>query len=173
LKALFKCLALLPILALPMAADSDEQQKSVWELNRERFQDISKTRPRRLDEPLREDNISDEEVREIEAATIELFPGALVNISGVTAGCPCQDGPACDSQVWVVAYRDDKSFGLLLSRIEGHWVIGPVQRWWRQYEKLERKMSAALKSGQPNRFERYRKLQQAQNDMQENFPLCH
>jgi hypothetical protein len=47
-----------------------------------------------------------------------------------------------------------------------------VQRWWRQYEKLERKMSAALKSGQPNRFERYRKLQQAQNDMQENFPLC-
>jgi hypothetical protein len=163
---------LLSILALPAQTGSEEQRKTYWDIKRERFDYIAKTRPRRMDEPLREDNISDEEVREIEAATIEYFPGALVNISGVTAGCPCQDGPACDSQVWVVAYRDDRSDGLLLSRIEGVWIIGPVQRWWHQYEKLEHQMLMILRSGETKRFSQYRDLQQAQNDMQESFPLC-
>ena len=163
---------MLSVLVLPIQSGAQEQRKNYWDIKRERFEHISRTRPRRLDEPLREDNISDEEVREIEAATSEIFPGALVNISGVTAGCPCQDGPACDSQVWAVAYRGDQSDGLLLSRIEGQWIIGPVQRWWHQYEKLERNMSLVLKTAGRDRFDQYRKLQQAQNDMQENFPLC-
>lgn len=93
-------------------------------------------RPVRRDGPLRYQNISDEEVREIQSAAAEVVPKALVNISGVTTGCPCEDGPQCSDQVWIVAFRPDKSFGLRLSKVNNHWMIGPVQRWWLRYDAL-------------------------------------
>jgi hypothetical protein len=93
-------------------------------------------RPGRRDSPLRYRNISDEEVREVQSAAAEVLPRAIVNISGVVTGCPCEDGSECTDQVWIVAYRPDKSVGLMLSKVGNHWVIGPVQRWWLKYEEL-------------------------------------
>jgi hypothetical protein len=49
--------------------------------------------------------IRSEEVREIQAAAHGVVPGALVNISGVVTGCPCEDGTGWSDQVWIVAYR--------------------------------------------------------------------
>lgn len=62
------------------------------------------TRPQRLEWPLRAENISDAEVRQIQAAVLGLVPGATVNIGGVTLGCPCEDGAGCTEQIWVVAH---------------------------------------------------------------------
>lgn len=90
---------------------------------------INQARPHRRDGPLRYENISDEEVREVQSAAAEVLPQAIVNISGVTTGCPCEDGEQCSDQVWIVAYRPDRSVGLMLSKISHHWVIGVVQRW--------------------------------------------
>jgi hypothetical protein len=58
-----------------------------------------KTRPNRRDGPLREPNVSDEEVREIQAATHEVFPGSIVNIFAVVTGCLCEEGWACSDQL--------------------------------------------------------------------------
>jgi len=94
------------------------------------------TRPVRREGPLRAENISDEEVREIESIGLGLMPGALVNISGVVTGCPCEEGASCSDQVWIVVYRPGESKGVQLSKIGGRWGIGPLQQWWFDYETL-------------------------------------
>jgi hypothetical protein len=98
---------------------------------------IWSSRPARRDEPLRYANLSDVEVREIQRVTHGVIPDAYVNISGVVTGCPCEDGPACTDQVWVVAYGAGEMKGLQLSRINRHWSIGPVQQWWLDDDALE------------------------------------
>jgi hypothetical protein len=94
-------------------------------------------RPIRRESPVRTENIRDQEVREIQSVMSQLQPGALVNIGTVVTGCPCEDGPSCTDQVWVVAYRPDESVGLVLSRIDGRWGIGPLQQWWLDSDDLE------------------------------------
>jgi hypothetical protein len=93
-------------------------------------------RPRRRDGPLRAANITAAEVGEIQSVMQQMAPGAIVNIGGVVAGCPCEDGPSCSAQVWVVAFRPEQSTGLLLSRLGKRWTVGPVQQWWLDYEAL-------------------------------------
>lgn len=73
-----------------------------------------------------------------------LYPEAIVSIGGVTTGCPCEDGPSCTARVAVVAADPDQSHGLTLSRIEGQWVVGPLQEWWLEYHALVARMQAAL-----------------------------
>ncbi len=87
------------LLALSHSAAGQERGSLDMDLYREKLDRAYEIRPRRIDEPLRAANIGDEEVREVEAIASERYPGALVNISGVTDGCPCEEGPSCDSQV--------------------------------------------------------------------------
>src|SRR5688572_4197393 len=58
--------------------------------------------PNRRDAPLRELNLTDEEVREIQAATRNYLPADYLNISPVVTGCACEDGPDCKEQVYVL-----------------------------------------------------------------------
>ena len=118
-----------------------------------------KSRPLRRDGPLRELNLSDQETREIQAATLEVFPGSLLNISGVVTGCPCEEGVECSDQVWVVAHRTGHTQGLELSRIDGHWEIGRVQQWWLSFEQVQRIRTP----------EKHSKAMQELND---SFPMC-
>lgn len=97
---------------------------------------IRKVRPIRREAPLREANITDREIEQITAAGRHLLPGAIVNIGSVVTGCPCEDGPLCTDQVWIVVYRPDQSIGRLLSRIGGSWQIGRVQQWYLDYEEV-------------------------------------
>lgn len=131
-----------------------------WARKMERIDEVQ---PMRREDPLRYENITDEEVREIQLAARNVVPRALVNISGVTTGCPCEDGPECSDQVWIVAYRPDKSVGLLLSRIEGHWVIGPVQRWWLLYNDLESRRRT---------FKSFSAYLEAEQKLVDVFPVC-
>ena len=91
-----------------------------------------------------EASISDNEVRQVQAVVMALNPGAIVNIGGVSSECRCEDGPACTAQVWVVAYGLGQSHGLMLSKIDGEWQLGPLQGWWLEHEKLISRMRLAL-----------------------------
>jgi hypothetical protein len=93
--------------------------------------------PPRRDSPRRYENISDGEVREVQSVMAQLAPLAIVNIGTVATGCPCEEGPTCTDQVWVVGYRPEKMTEVLLSRVSDHWTIGPVQRLWWEYGDLE------------------------------------
>jgi hypothetical protein len=151
----------LPFLALncqPVCADSYAEQRARWE--RENY--ILTTRPHRLDAALRDPNVTDEEVREIQSASSEVLTKVIVNISGVTAGCRCEDGPQCTAQAWVTAFRNGRDEGLQLSMIGGRWVIGPVQRWWIRYDAFEPR----------NRKQSFREYQDAINQLFDAFPRC-
>jgi hypothetical protein len=97
------------------------------------FRHIRTTDPGHPNRPLRQDNITDEEVREVQRAALEVFPDFIVSISGVTDGCDCEDGSNCTAQVWLALYRENQTRSLVLSKIDGHWKIGAVQSWWLQY----------------------------------------
>lgn len=92
--------------------------------------------------PAREVNISDEEVREIQAEIEPVVGHVTVSIGTVVTGCPCEETSLCTDQVWVYAYRARDTVGLQLSRVSGHWKIGVVQQWWIDHEALVRKFHA-------------------------------
>jgi len=124
---------------------------------------ISKSRPARREGPLREANISDEEVREIQAVAHGVVPDSLVYISGVVTGCPCEEGGGCTDQVWIVAHEPGVMKGLQLSRISGRWTIGPVQKWWLDLEQLE-----ARRTG----FASLTEFLTERQKLYERFPAC-
>lgn len=138
-----------------------ERQERNWKLQ----QHINKTRPRRRDSPARPENISDDEIREIEYVTHEIFPQTLVNVGTVVTGCPCEDGAKCTAQVWLTALKGGKTYELQLSRINDKWMVGPIQQWWREYEKWESER-------QRKTFEDYRQWRKDYEDLIERFPAC-
>jgi hypothetical protein len=122
---------------------------------------IWQTQPRRRDGPLRELNLSDNEVREIQALAFQIYPGSILNISGVVTGCPCEEGPMCTDQVWIVAHSAGQINGLQLSHVGGSWTIGVVQRWWSDYQRL-------LDNPTLHRKTWYTEVEEMQN----KFPAC-
>ena len=98
---------------------------------------IAQTYPTRRDGPLRKANLSDDEAREIQSVMSPIYPGAILNISGVVTGCPCEEGASCSDQVWIVPENERKADGVSLSRISGRWTIGLIQKWWLEKVHLE------------------------------------
>jgi len=119
-------------------------------------------RPKRRDEPLRYLNISDYEVREIQEVARAYLPKVLLNISPVVTGCPCEEGPQCTDQVYIVAQTSHDSRGLQLSRVRNAWVVGAVQQWYLKFEELharEPKLS-------------YLDMIRAEGELYREFPVC-
>lgn len=97
-------------------------------------------RPGRRDAPMRYLNITAEEVGEIQLEANKYLPRAVVNISPVVTGCPCEEGSKCTDQVHIVATQGEKSFGMQLSRVQNAWRVSAIQKWWWQYEKLRERL---------------------------------
>ncbi len=93
--------------------------------------------PRRRDEPLRELNISDYEVREIQYMLREYLPKVIVNIGPVVTGCPCEEGRGCTEQVYVQANTATGSVGMLLSRVQKRWDLSRSEKWWMRWRSLQ------------------------------------
>jgi len=135
-----------------------------WQRERDLDRRIFRSAPTlsyRVNAPLRKININDEEVRQIEATVHELRPGAIVLISGVAEGCPCEDGPGCSAQVWTAIDRSEGIRSLELSDINDHWVIGPVQQWFLESAQLER-----------SKFPTYAEYNAARATLNNRYPTC-
>lgn len=100
--------------------------------------------------PHRAENIRDDEVRQIQAVVQAAAPGAIVNISAVIAGCPCEEGPDCFDQVWVVTQREGRSEGLSLTRTSKGWDLGKVQQWQWRYRALQAELPRRRADGETN-----------------------
>jgi hypothetical protein len=110
----------------PGAGDSD------W------YREIPSSEPQLPNRPARRENISDDEVREVQDAALQVYPDFIVVISGVTDGCACEEGGQCSAQVGLALNRNNVTRSLVLSKIDGHWKIGAVQSWWLRYREFER-----------------------------------
>src|SRR5689334_13746584 len=137
-----------PSPALPTRKVSEEERERLydamdyWDEQRERYGRIAKRAhelfPRRRDAPLRDVNISDDEVREVQAIKEKYLPNDYVNISPVVTDCPCEEGPTCTAQVFVVATLNGEERGLQLSRLNEQWQVGVVQQWWLKFQAIQR-----------------------------------
>jgi hypothetical protein len=136
------------VLCLTAAAGAGAQERTVARVEREQYtRDLQNMWavmgsanlrvPKRRDSPLRELNLTDEEVREIQAATQAYLPSAYLNISPVVTGCACEDGPDCSEQVYVLADTGAVGRGLQLSRLKNKWTVAPLQQWWLNFERLK------------------------------------
>jgi hypothetical protein len=123
-------------LCIPALADAETRAEKKAKAEHRRY--IASTRPKRNEAYLRTANITDGEVKELQAAARSVLPESIVNIGGVTSDCPCEDGPGCSAQVWVVAYDPKETVGLMFTRSDGHWGIGPVQAWWLRHDALQK-----------------------------------
>lgn len=124
---------------LPVRDTSADTLDSEFRRRMKQFEHARAIRPIPPKGRARELNITDVEVREIQAAAANLLPESIVNIGPVTDGCPCEEGSKCTDQVWVIAVRGAETKGLLFSRINGSWGIGSTQRWWLDYAALQRR----------------------------------
>ena len=161
-------------LALPALSTSVAQDKKPRPLLKSLYlpKPFRDTRPVRRDTPLREQNITDLEVAQIEAEMESLFPGSIVYISAITTGCPCEDGPNCTELVWSIATLGNKSRGLALSNIDGKWQVGPLQQWWLDSDALWAAFrSLRMKDGQPDRIS-YDEHRARIIEHNERFPRC-
>ena len=128
-------------------------------------QRVEALNPGRRDSPLRDLNITDVEVREVQGIAARYLPRALVNISPVVTDCPCEEGAACTAQVYVLATAKEKTTGLQLSRSNEHWDVGVVQKWRFRWDAVQRQDTG-------NAFLDYYLWEKAHNDLLEEFPMC-
>jgi hypothetical protein len=156
-------------LLTPQQYRSMMEDMDYWQHQRKRYGAIWRRalelHPGRRDTPLRAVNISDGEVREVQLIAARYLPRTLVNISPVVTDCPCEEGPNCTAQVYVLATAKDKTSGLQLSRTKEHWDVGVVQKWWMRRDAVKRQNTG-------NSFLDDYLWEKAQNDLLEEFPLC-
>ncbi len=170
------------LLAFLLSADVDEASKDAGEQDAERPVEtprppIEPRRPVRKDEPLREVNISDIEVREIETLMKDLYPASIVYISPVTTGCPCEDGSDCTDQVWSIAQKDNRSYELSLSRIEDQWQVGPLQEWWLMRDRIVFEMNRWQRNRAKDQpwneyYQTYLEFVERMEDHRQAYPVC-
>jgi hypothetical protein len=132
------------------------------------------TEPRRPNGKPRQENITDEEVREIQRVAIGIYPDAIVNISTVTDGCECEEGDTCTAQVWLVLYKPSRMRGLMLSQIGGHWQVGAIQEWWLRYYDLQTRRPAFRdRYIDPVNWDKRQSAWHAEEqDLVNSFPIC-
>jgi hypothetical protein len=119
--------------------------------------------------PMREDNITDEEVRELQNVARLVYPDTIVIIGAVTDGCDCEDGSSCTNQVWLVLNRENyQTRNLVLSKIGGHWKVGAVQSWLIEYDAHQ------SQPGYPGwgSSEQSRAWRRENQRLLDNFPTC-
>lgn len=131
-----------------------------------RYRHVRTTEPAPLNKPLRPDNISDDEVREVQGAALEVYPDFIVSISGVTQGCNCEEGDNCTAQLWLALYRENQTRSLVLSKIDGHWKVGAVQSWWIQYNAHQTSFPGSGRRTQQVTW------QQDNQRLLDSFPAC-
>jgi hypothetical protein len=147
-----------------MFGEMEYWRSEAWK-HRSIYQRAEELRPQRRDTPLRYLNISDEEVREVQAISVKFLPRAMVNISPVVTDCPCEEGPTCTAQVYVVATTGTNTRGLQLSRMNERWAVGTVQQWWSRRDALVRS-----KTG--NDFVDSYEYARALHELYGEFPVC-
>ena len=165
-------LSVILVATLPAAGFAHDEEPERKRITSQLPVQYWKTRPARRDTPLREENISDLEVVEIEAEMRSMYPGSIVYISAVTTGCPCEDGPECTDLVWSVATLGDMSRGLALSNIAGKWQVGPLQQWWLDYDELWASYRASRQASDTSDRISYAEHLRRLDMHKQRFPVC-
>jgi hypothetical protein len=130
------------------------------------YREIVLAEPQLPNRPARRENISDEEVREVQDAALQVYPDFIVVISGVTDGCACEEGRQCSAQVGLALNRDNVTRSLVLSKINGHWKIGAVQSWWLKFREFERTHP------RPTNWDALQNWERARQALLKQFPAC-
>jgi hypothetical protein len=147
--------------AFAQPADTPQKgRESDW------YREIPSSEPYLPNRPARRENISDEEVREVQQAALSVYPDFIVVISGVTDGCACEEGGQCSAEVGLALNRDNVTRSLVLSKIDGHWNVGAVQSWWLQLREFENTHPY------PSSWDALQNWRRARDALLKRYPAC-
>jgi hypothetical protein len=132
----------------------------------ESYRHINTAEPQLPNRSFRRENISDDEVREIQDVAATVYPDFIVVISGVVDGCECEEGGQCTAEVALALYRENQNHSLLLSKVGDHWRLSAVQAWWLRY-----------RAHQPSRpgvqhWEEYLAWERENQKILDSYPAC-
>jgi hypothetical protein len=149
--------------ATALAQHTDEPQRSD---DSDWYREIPSSEPYLALRPMRRENISDEEVREVQDAALQVYPDFIVVISGVTDGCACEEGGQCSAQVGLALNRNNLTRSLVLSKIDGHWKVGAVQSWWLKFREFE------TAHPRPTKWDALQDWERARQVLLKSYPAC-
>jgi len=92
---------------------------------------------------IRDKNISDEEVHQIEVAVFAFSKGDINYIGVVKDYCSCMDGPECKATVDITVKNSLNTNLYELSQIKGVWQVGPRLHYALEYKKLKKQIGVA------------------------------
>jgi hypothetical protein len=104
-------------------ADPVRRKESDW------YREIPSSEPQLPNRPMWRENISDDEVREVQDAAHQVHRDFILVNSGVTDGCACEEGGQRSAQVGLALNRNNVTRSLVLSRLNGHWKVGAARNW--------------------------------------------
>lgn len=144
----------------------------VWKMEREiegRLDDRALNRSR-LKRTLREENIRDQEVKEIQGEVAARMLGDIRHIGPVWAECPCEEGPQCSGQVTVTLSKQERTTGVTFSKLADKWRVSVTEDWDRRYRAFREKYRnySYGSSAEPRKAKNYvDELQALRNGMPE------
>jgi len=95
---------------------------------------------------VRDENITDEEVLQIESAVSSFTKGQINYIGIVNGYCSCMDGPDCKATVDLTVKSPLETKLYELSQIKGTWQVGPRLKIGLEYKKLKKLVEDARES---------------------------
>lgn len=95
---------------------------------------------------LREENITDSEVRELQKIVAERTPGTIVQFGPVTVGCACGESPSCTHQVMLTVERASPYTAVQFSRVKGTWQLSERQILALRSEQIRQRRLALSKT---------------------------
>jgi len=95
---------------------------------------------------IRDENITDEEVLQIESAVASFAKGQINYIGIVNGYCSCMDGPDCKATVDLTVKNQLETKLYELSQIKGTWQVGPRLKIRLEVKKLKALIKNARES---------------------------
>jgi hypothetical protein len=120
----------------------------------------------------REENITDEEVREIQKVVAEKIPGSILRIGPVTVGCQCSERPGCTNEVVLVVSNAARTIQATFARVKKVWQLSEATRLELRRQQLAEKRRL-LSSVPPADQAAYRKELDRETELLKNdMPDC-
>jgi hypothetical protein len=133
----------------------------------ESYRHINTAEPQLPRRRFRRENISDDEVREIQDVAATVYPDFIVVISGVVDGCDCEEGSQCTAEVGLALYRENQNHSLLLAKVGEHWRLSVVQAWWLRYHAHQ-----ASRPGFKQSYQEHKAWEDEDQKILDTYPAC-
>jgi hypothetical protein len=121
---------------------------------------------------LREENITDEEVREVQKVVDEKMPGEIRRIGPVTVGCGCAERPGCTNELVIVVKTKAMADEVTLARVRKVWQLSELQQLELRRQRIREKRRLMSTAPAQERAAYRKELEREEQLLLNDLPAC-